>query len=84
MSEAQQQELRRQLNDVFVQVFDNGTVRIHDAMTAKDIEGWDSLTHVNLIVAVEKRFKVSFTTKEVMALRNVGDFLRLIAKKLAG
>ena len=81
MPEADQEQIRQRLNVVFQEVFDNASIRISDETTAKDIDGWDSLTHVNLIVAVEKRFKVSFTTKEVVAFRNVGDFLKLIVKK---
>lgn len=81
MPEVNQEETRQKLNNVFQEVFDDASIRISDEMTAKDIDGWDSLTHVNLIVAVEKKFKVSFTTKEVVAFRNVGDFLKLIVKK---
>jgi acyl carrier protein len=80
--EVQYEEVKKKLNNVFQQVFDNDSVQISDHTTAKDIEGWDSLTHVNLIVAVEKRFKVAFSTKEIMGLRNVGDFLKLIEKKI--
>ena len=83
MPEIQQDEIKRKLNEVFQQVFDSDSIAISNDMTAKDIEGWDSLTHVNLIVAAEKRFKTVFTTKEVMALRNVGDFLNLIEKKIS-
>ncbi len=75
-------EMNIKINEIFRQVFDDNSLSVREDMTAKDVEGWDSLTHVNLIVAVEKRFKVAFSTKEVMALRNVGDFLRLIEKKL--
>ena len=77
------EEVKKQLNQVFRDVFDNPAIEINESMTAKDIEGWDSLTHVNLIVAVEKRFKISVSTKDVSALRNVGDFLQLILKKIA-
>jgi acyl carrier protein len=83
MPEVQFDEVKRKLNEIFQQVFDDGSIQINDDMTAKNIEGWDSLTHVNLIVGVEKRFKIAFSTKEVMSLRNVGDFLRLIEKKIS-
>jgi acyl carrier protein len=75
-------EVRSQLNDVFRQVFDDDSIVIHDAMTAKDIEGWDSLNHVNLVVAAEKHFRVRFTTKEVNGLKSVGDLIALIGRKL--
>ena len=69
------------LRDVFRSVFDDDSIEITDATTAKDIEGWDSLAHVNLVVAVERRFGTSFTVKEINALSNVGDFIQLIERK---
>ena len=76
------QEIHQQLTAVFRDVFDNPTIEISDTTTAPDVEGWDSITHVNLIVAVEKAFNITFTTKEVKALANVGDFIALIAKRV--
>lgn len=76
-------EIRSQLNDVFRMVFDDDSIAIHDAMTANDIKGWDSLNHVNLVVATEKHFGVRFKTKEVNALKNVGELVALIGRKLA-
>ena len=52
-------------------------------MTASDVEDWDSLNHINLIVAVEREFKVKFTTAEVSGLKNVGDLMDLIGRKTA-
>lgn len=74
-------DVQPKLNGIFRDIFDDDTLEIHPGMTAKDVDGWDSLTHVNLVVAVEKAFKVSFTTKEIAGLNNVGDFLSLIARK---
>jgi acyl carrier protein len=70
------------LEEVFRDVFDDESIAITEETTAKDVDGWDSLTHINLVVATEKRFGVKFTTKEVTGLANVGEFLDLIAKKL--
>ena len=64
-------------------VFDDPTIEIFDEMTADDIEDWDSLTHINLVVAVEKDFQVSLTTREVMSVKNVGDFTQLLHQKLS-
>jgi acyl carrier protein len=75
-------EIRSRLNDVFRQIFDDESIAIYDAMTAKDVAGWDSLNHVNLVVATEKAFGVRFKTKEVHALKNVGDLVALIVRKL--
>jgi acyl carrier protein len=76
-------EIHQKLTSVFRDVFDDPTLEISDSTTAKDIEAWDSIMHVNLIVAVEKAFGVSFTTKDVKGLANVCDLATLIAKRSA-
>jgi len=70
------------LTDVFRTVFDQPNLVLHDAMTAADVENWDSLNHIDLIVAVEKKFKIKFTTREVTGLKTVGDLAELTAKKV--
>jgi acyl carrier protein len=77
----QQTEVKGKLNRVFCEVFDDDTIQITEAMTARDIEDWDSLSHVRLIVAVEKAFGVKFTTREAQSLQNVGEFIELIARR---
>jgi acyl carrier protein len=72
------------LNDVFRLVFDDDTIQINPEMTANDIDGWDSLSHVNLITAVESRFKIRFTQKELLTLRNIGDLYNTITTKITG
>ena len=74
------EEIHQKLTSVFRDVFDDDGLEITEATTAADVPEWDSLTHINLIVAAEKAFRVKFTTKEVKALANVGDFMSLIAK----
>ena len=74
------------LNDVqkiFREVFDDEELVISDAMQAKDVKGWDSLTHVTLIMAIEETFQVAFTTREVMGFQNVGDMLTCLRGKLS-
>ncbi len=75
-------ELREKVNGIFQEVFDDDKLQIQNEMTAKDVEEWDSLNHINLIVAVERAFKIKFTTKEVSNLANVGEFLAVIKSKL--
>lgn len=75
-------DIRHRLNQIFRDLFDDDSIEIHDAMTAQDIDDWDSLNHINLIVATEKEFGVRFTTKEVANLANVGEFVALLAGKL--
>ena len=69
------------LTGIFRMVFDDDSIHIERKTTANDIEGWDSLSHVNLITAVESRFKIRFTQKELLTLRNVGDLLDHIESK---
>ena len=70
------------LNDIFVDVLDLDEVELTDATTADDIEEWDSLSHVQLVVAIEKAFGVKFTALEIMKWKNVGELVDSIAQKL--
>ena len=70
------------LNGVFQQVFEDDTIQVGEKTTADDIDGWDSLSHVNLIVAVETIFKVRFSQKELLTFKNVGDLVRSIESKI--
>jgi acyl carrier protein len=74
-------QIWEKLTGIFRQLFDDPALVVGDGTVASDVEGWDSLAHVGLIVAVEKAFSVRFTTKEVKGLANVGDFIRLIEKR---
>ncbi len=76
-------EVYEKLTAVFRKVFDDPGLTIADDTTARDVEEWDSLNHINLIVAAEKAFSVQFTTREVKSLGNVGEFVDLIQRKLA-
>jgi len=75
-------ELKDRLNRIFREVFDDDDINITPGMTANDIDGWDSLSHVNLIVAIEMRFGIKFSQKELMTLKNVGDLLNCIRGKM--
>ena len=70
------------LNEVFRRVFDDEELVVTPETTANDVDGWDSLTHVNLIIAVESKFGIRFTQKELLTQKNVGDLLRAIDAKL--
>jgi acyl carrier protein len=69
------------LTSVFRSVFANEELTLSRATTAQDVDGWDSLMHINLIVAIERDFNIRFTTREITRLRNVGDLMDLIACK---
>jgi acyl carrier protein len=72
------------LNGVFRQVFGDNSLVITRNTTANDVEDWDSLTHMNLIAAVERQFKVKFNLKDLRSQQNVGDMLDQINEKAAG
>ena len=74
-------QLRSRVTETFRNVFGDSDLVISDGMTAEDVEQWDSLTHINLIVALEREFRVKFTTGEVSKLKNVGDLISLIQRK---
>ncbi|WP_313084888.1 acyl carrier protein [Pseudomonas sp.] len=75
-------EVLQQLTPVFRDVFDDDDLVLAPSMTANDIDGWDSQTHVMLTVAAEQRFGIKFRTAELESLRNVGHFAQVIASKL--
>lgn len=77
----QEQEIYNKLNEIFRVVFDNEEIVVKNDTTSNDIEGWDSLSHISLISAVETGFNVSFSTKEVLNMKNVGDMVELIKQK---
>ena len=70
------------VRDIFREVFDKPALEIFDAMQARDVEGWDSLNHITLIMALEESFGVKFTTREVMGFQNVGEMLACLRGKL--
>jgi acyl carrier protein len=80
------EEIRQQVQEVFREVFEDPALLLNDRMTAEDVDGWDSLAHIDLIVAIEKRLGVRFATVEISRLKddgaNVGNLLELVARKL--
>ena len=75
--------LHQKLERIFQSVFDRADLTLKDEMTAADVDGWDSLAQINLVVGVENAFAVRFQTAEIKALKNVGQFKLLIAGKLS-
>ncbi len=71
------------LTEVFREVFDDNTIQLTPETTANDIEGWDSLSHVNLMIAVELKFGIEFSQREVTNFANVGELADCIEKHLA-
>jgi acyl carrier protein len=78
-----QEEIFEKVNDVFKKVFKNDGIQVNRETTAKDIAGWDSITHLDIITGMEEAFEVEITGFEVMNLNNVGDLLDLLSEKLS-
>lgn len=73
--------IKEKLQEIFQDIFDDNTIELFDDMNANDIEDWDSLTHIQLIVQIEKMFGIKFTTGEVASIKNVGQFISLVQEK---
>ncbi len=74
------EEIFAQLTEIFQDVFDDDEIVLTDETTADDIEDWDSLEQINLLVAIEKQFKIKFQLADVSNLENVGAMADLVAK----
>lgn len=76
------QDILNEVTAVFSDTLDEDKLQLQESSTADDVEGWDSLTHVQLVVAVEKKFKIRFTAKEIQGWKNVGELIDSISSKL--
>jgi acyl carrier protein len=72
-----------ELTKVFEEVFDQNGLKLSPETTANDIEGWDSMSHVTMLMAVEEHFGIEFKPYEIANLVNVGALISLVDKKLA-
>ncbi len=77
------QEVFDRLTAILRDVFDDDDLEPYPEMTAEDVEDWDSLSHIRLIVAVEKEMCIKFSNAEITNIENVGHFAKLIDKKIA-
>jgi len=69
------------LTEVFRQVFDDAGLVLTPQTASNDVPGWDSFSHINLMVSVERRFKVKFSDKEIAGFKNVGELAAAVAQK---
>ena len=69
------------IRDIVRDVLDDDSISLNMATTARDVAGWDSLANIRIILAAEKAFGVKVSTTDLMALRDVGDFVRLVTSR---
>ena len=77
-----QEDILSKVQNIFRDVLDEENISLTFQTTANDIEEWDSLTHIQLVVAIEKSFKIKFTSKEILSWKNVGEMVETIHAKL--
>ena len=75
-------EILQQLEVIFKDVLDEENITLTETTTANEVEGWDSLTHIQLIVAIEKHFKIKFSSKEILSWKDIGEMQESIVSKL--
>ena len=76
------ERILREVGNIFRDVLDDDRLVLNRGTTANDIDEWDSLTHVQLVVAIEKHFKIKFTSNEIQNFKNVGDMCDRILEKV--
>jgi len=77
-------EIYKKLDGVFQDVFDDEKIHVDEKTTANDIEDWDSLEHINLVVAIEQCFGIKFSMNEVTTMKNVGEMVNIIIERING
>lgn len=76
------EEIFEKLDEVFQDVFGDEEIHVTDETTAEDIEDWDSLEHINLVVAIENCFNIKFNMSEVTTMKNVGEMVDIIMERM--
>ena len=77
----ERQEIINKMNSIFCDVFDDDSIKISDNMTSADIEEWDSLNQITLVINIEKIFNLKLNLVEVGKLKNIGEMIKLISIK---
>ena len=75
------EEIKTRLTPIFREVFSDGGLAVTESLTANDVKKWDSLSHINMIYAVEKAFGIKFSIKDARSMKDVGELIQLIKKK---
>lgn len=72
------EDVLEKLNEIFRDVFDDDSIEVCDSTTSADIDGWDSLEHINLVLAVEQEFDFKFEMGQVVSMKDVGEMVDII------
>lgn len=75
-------EILKRVEEIFREELEIEDLELNDETTADDVEEWDSLSHIQLIVSIEKEFNLKFTSREIMSWANVGEMIDCIQKKI--
>ncbi len=75
-------EILKEVNEIFVDVLEADGLVLTESTAAGDVENWDSLSHIQLVVSIEKHFKIRFTSKEIQGWKNIGELVDSIESKL--
>jgi acyl carrier protein len=76
-----EEQIYTRLSEIFESLFDDAGITVTPELSAKDVEGWDSLMHIRLLLTVERAFKVKFSVSEIGKLENVGDLVAIIKSR---
>ncbi len=78
----QKSDIIAKLVEIGIDIFDNEDVELTETTTADEVEGWDSLTHIQFVVEIEKAFKIRFASREIQGWKNVGEMVDTILSKI--
>ena len=78
------EQCERVLGTIFREFFDDESLILSPGTTARDVDGWDSLAHIRLLLTIERKFQIKFSAPEVGGLQTVGDLVSLIERKTGG
>jgi acyl carrier protein len=76
------EQIQGTLNEIFQDIFEDDTLQVREDLTAAEVDGWDSMTHVRLLLTIERKFGIKFSAGEIGRLQSVGDLMKLIQAKL--
>ena len=74
-------EIIKEINNIFIDVLEDEDIVISEHTTSDDVDDWDSLNHIHLVVAIEKHFKLRFTSQEIQSWKNVGEMIENMQEK---